>query len=239
MRIAFDLDGVLADLQSPFLRTAARLFPDFDLTAIGRVDADTAPEEQRPEGSPEPPPNISLTPRQAGVVWRYLVGVDNLWESLDEIERGATSRLATLADERRWDVVFVTSRPVSAGRTVQRQSQRWLERAGFPAPSVLVVQSSRGRIAAALDLDILVDDRPEHCLDAVLESKAGAILVWRGDPASVPGFARRLGIAVVPTVAACLDALIEADGSGPRTGFLERLRKIVGLSADSSPLRRD
>ena len=153
----------------------------------------------------------------------------DFWEGLDEIEAGAIARLAAFADEQRWEVLFITSRPRSAGRTVQRQSQRWLERCGFPLPSVYVVHGSRGRIAAALNLDVVFDDRPENCLDVVLELKAGGVLVWRGEAHTVPSSAKRLGIAVVPTVAACLDALLEADQSGQERGFLDRLRGLLGL----------
>jgi hypothetical protein len=76
---------------------------------------------------------------------------------------------------------------------------------------------------------VVVDDRPDNCLDVVLESKAGAILVWRGDAAAIPSSARRLGIAVVPTVAEVLDALVKADAGEGSTGFLDRLRKLFGL----------
>ena len=111
---------------------------------------------------------------------RRLSGLPDFWETLDEIESGAIKRLAALTEDRRWEVIFLTSRPPSDGSTVQRQSQRWLERHGFPLPSAYVVQGSRGLIAKALQIDLVIDDRPENCLDVVLESQAGAILVWRG-----------------------------------------------------------
>jgi hypothetical protein len=125
-------------------------------------------------------------------------------------------------------VIFLTSRPPSDGRTVQRQSQRWLERHGFPLPSVFVVHGSRGRIAEALELDVVIDDRPENCLDVVLESKAAAVLVWRGTQASVPSSARRMGISVAPSVMTCLSTIEE--GERTREGSLvERLRRLFGL----------
>jgi hypothetical protein len=130
--------------------------------------------------------------------------------------------------------MFITSRPHSAGVTVQRQSQRWLQRMGFDMPSCFVVHGSRGRIAEALRLDVVVDDRPENCLDVVLESKAGAIMVWRGTKANVPVSARRLGIAVVSTVAAALDALVKAEEPGSEGGLLDRLRRLFGLRTGSS-----
>ncbi len=108
-------------------------------------------------------------------------GRENFWETLDEIEPGALSRLYRLVCDRRWELIFLTSRPETAGDTAQAQSHRWLAAHGFPAPSVFVVHGSRGRIAAALNLDVLVDDRPENCLDVAIDSSARAILVWRGD----------------------------------------------------------
>jgi hypothetical protein len=131
----------------------------------------------------------------------------------------------------------VTSRPPSTGRTVQRQSQRWLERHGFPLPSVFVVHGSRGRIAEALDLDVVIDDRPDNCLDVVLESRAGAVLVWRGAKAAVPASARRLGISVAPSVLDCLATIAEAERSRDGT-FVERLRRLFGLRPGASALLR-
>jgi hypothetical protein len=243
MRLAFDLDGVLADLHTPFVRTAVRLFPELDPSAIGAADIGASPpdtEDMKSEDAPAvPTPAVPLTRRHSDAVWRTLAATDDFWESLTEIEPGAIKRLAQLADERRWEVLFITSRPSSTGRTVQRQSQRWLERCGFPLPSVYVVHGSRGKVAEALALDVVVDDRPENCLDVVLESKAGALLVWRGPEASVPSSARRLGIAAVPTVAKVFEALIEAEPNDSGGGFVDRLRRLFGLKTrSSSPLIR-
>ncbi|MGE0704945.1 MAG: hypothetical protein AB7F99_10870 [Vicinamibacterales bacterium] len=244
MRVGFDLDGVLADLHVPFVKAAIRLFPELDPSAITSADIGASPvdegqTEDAPPAAPPPDTRVPLTRAQSDAVWHYLATVEDFWEGLGEIEQGAIARLAALADERRWEVLFITSRPRSAGRTVQRQSQRWLAKLGFPLPSVYVVHGSRGRIASALALDVVVDDRPENCLDIVLESKAGAILVWRGDSAGVPASARRLGIAVVPTVADCLNALVEAQQSGNERGFLDRLRGLLGLkTTPAAALRR-
>jgi hypothetical protein len=60
------------------------------------------------------------------------------------------------------------------------------------------------------------------------------MLVWRGEATAVPVSARRIGIAVLPTVGACLDALIEADKPGPGRGFVERLRSLLGLRTSAS-----
>jgi hypothetical protein len=172
---------------------------------------------------------MALSRRQSDAVWRELETRENFWESLGEIESGTIRRLATLADARGWELIFLTSRPRSAGRIVQQQSQRWLAQQGYEMPSLFVVHGSRGRIADALQLDVVIDDRPENCLDVVLESKAGAILVWRGTRGSVPVSAKRMGIAVVPTMEACLDALVAADRSKKDVPLLDRIRQIFGL----------
>jgi hypothetical protein len=239
MRIAFDLDGVLADLHTPFVMTALRLFPHLE---AGIVESGDPEGESDVHDTDVPPvlPGVNLTRQQSDAVWRDLAARENFWESLDEIEAGAIARIAELAEKRRWEVLFITSRPTSTGRTVQRQSQRWLEARGFPLPSVYVVHGSRGRIAAALGLDAVVDDRADNCLDIVLESKAGAVLVWRGSFDAVPPATRRLGIAVVPTVGAALDALVQAEEAAGGGTFLDRLRRLVGLRPRvASPLVRE
>lgn len=244
MRIGFDLDGVLADLHEPFMRLALELFPDLDRQLAEREpDLPPAPETAEDTSSEEtadpPPPGVSLTRRQTEAVWKTVGRIDDFWETLGECEPGIIARLASLADERRWEVIFLTSRPSSAGRTVQRQSQRWLERHGFQHPSAFVVHGSRGRIADALRLDAVVDDRPDNCLDVALESKAGAVLVWRGQEHVVPASARRLGIAVVPSMATCLDALVTADDARGPDSMLDRLRRVFGLrTKPASPFGR-
>jgi hypothetical protein len=139
------------------------------------------------------------------------------------------ARLAEVAVERRWEIAFLTKRPDTAGATAQVQTQRWLERNGFKLPSVFVVQGSRGRIASALGLDFVVDDRPENCLDVVVDSRARAILIWREDAGGLPANARRLGIGVAGSVGQCLDVLAEIDAAAGSRGVVHRVMRLLGL----------
>ncbi len=106
-----------------------------------------------------------------------------------------------------------------------------------------MVSGSRGKVASALDLDIVVDDRPENCVDVKADSRARAILVLPradGTPAG-PGAprpdepARHLGIGVVQSVRECLDlleALESSDGGRRRTtraDLMTRLIRRLGL----------
>jgi hypothetical protein len=135
------------------------------------------------------------------------------------------ARLAALAAERRWEIIFLTKRPSSAGATAQIQTQRWLEANGFRLPSVFVVQGSRGKIAAALALDVVVDDRPENCLDVVVDSRARAVLVCRQNSQAVEA-SKRLGIGVVTSVSDCLDELAAIDGASHEPGVMDRLKRL-------------
>ena len=175
-----------------------------------------------------------MTPRQTHRLWRHVETVNDFWQDLQEIEPGSLARLHGLATERRWEIIFLTKRPATAGATAQVQSQKWLESKGFPLPSVFVVQGNRGRIAQALGLDIVVDDRPENCLDVVTDSKARAVLVWRERQQGLPTAARRLGIGVVESMTECLDILVQIDTiPEEKEGVFNRVMRILGRAARS------
>ena len=119
---------------------------------------------------------------------------------------------------------------IGSSAIAQVQSQRWLESKGFALPSVFVVQGSRGRIAAALGLDIVVDDRPENCLDVVVDSRARAILVWRQDEKQLPAAARRAGIGIVKTTNESLDIISQIDAASREDpGVMGRVMRLLGF----------
>lgn len=246
LRIGCDLDGVLADMDGELHRQAETLFGEAmarrlqESTESPPADAEPADpgasgaSDQPPENTP-PTARLQMTSRQLRRLWRHVETIENFWEGLTEIEPGVIARLASIAAKRRWEIIFLTRRPESAGATAQVQTQRWLESKGFTLPSVFVVQGSRGRIAAALHLDIVIDDRPENCLDVVMDSKARAILVWREDPGQLPAAARRLGIGVVKSVNECLDVLTHMDSAGKdEPGVMALVKKLLGLSESAS-----
>lgn len=239
MRIAFDIDGVLADMESELARQAAILFGDATTDRLREGGTETASPspvesddvERVTDGADRPPPlvRLKMTPRQQRKLWRHVEQIENFWETLDEIEPGVVARLNRIATERGWEIIFLTKRPGSAGATAQVQTHRWLQAKGFARPSVFVVPGSRGRIAAALDLHIVVDDRPENCLDVVVDSTARAILVWRDAETELPAASRRLGIGVVGTTAECLDILAAVESAADRPTVMNRVRRLLGL----------
>ena len=238
LRIGFDLDGVLADMESELVRQTELLFGE-PMTRAQQPARDpeeaVAPaiEQHLAESVPDSVPRLRTVQMSAGQerrLWHHVKKIDGFWESLEEIEPGATARLSKLATERRWEVIFLTKRPETAGATAQVQTQRWLDGRGFTLPSVFVVHGSRGLVADALHLDFVVDDRPENCLDVVGDSRARAILVWREDERQLPITARRLGVGIVKSVDECLKILSHVDGANrERPGFVDRLKRRFGF----------
>jgi hypothetical protein len=238
LRIACDLDGTLADMESALELEAERLFgPGVDVRGSlrGRPEGPASVESPDPTASspgmrPVAPTTTGtrLTDRQQRQLWARVRSMENFWASLNEIEPGAVARFAQAASEHEWDVLFITTRPSCAGATTQLQSQRWLQAHGFELPSVYVVSGSRGRVASALGLDAVLDDRPENCLDVATDSSAKPFLVWRDTPESVPQGASRLGIKVVFYIAEALQVLETPRATGPRS-FIGRVRATLGV----------
>ena len=245
LRIGFDMDGVLADMVSAYKEVEARLF--------GPVEAkDDTPEE--PDG---PAALDEARAREAGphdkshddteadakekaaelktlrvkreIVWRAVESTENFWTTLKPLDAGAVTRLANLARRHRWDVFFLTQRPETAGESTQRQTQRWLVAQGFDLPSVIVVRGSRGKVAAALELDYLVDDTPKNCVDVKAESPSTrSILIMEKHDLPAEKNARWLGIAVTRSVSAALDLLEEAQAARNSPTLWEKLARSVG-----------
>jgi hypothetical protein len=227
LRVAFDLDGTLADMHVVLRKEAERLFGEAELsTSVEQSGAEVGRKDE-PE-SVQVMAELHLTGRQQMRLWEHVKTIENFWNGLPEMEPGIVARLAETATARRWEVIFLTTRPLVAGDTVQIQSQRWLEAQGFRLPSVFVVRRSRGKVAAALELDAVVDDRPENCLDVAMDSQAKPILIWPGDPKHVPPGAKRLGVRIVTSISEALDVAIKLDDLKTETGVVRSLKKFFG-----------
>lgn len=226
LRVAFDLDGTLADMHVVLRREAERLFGEEVASAVESSGAE-AGERDEPE-SDKVMAELHLTGRQQMRLWEHVKTIENFWGGLPEMEPGIVARIAQIASARRWEVIFLTTRPLVAGETVQVQSQRWLEAHGFRLPSVFVVQRSRGKVADSLELDAVVDDRPENCLDVAVDSKAMPVLIWPGDPKALPPGAKRLGVRVTTTISEAVDLLIKLDDVKNEPGVVRSIKKLFG-----------
>jgi len=232
LRIAFDLDGTLADFETAFRRHAQRSYGT-DATDPDSVEPEAREAEERTLAehgtTPAVTPGSPLTRRQRlDDVWGAIEATPNFWTSLHPIEPGVVVRIREMAEQHRWEVFFITQRPGTKGETVQRQSQRWLIQQGFDMPSVIVLSGPRGKLAAALQLDYLVDDSAKNGVDVISDSKARVLLVVRNSDEMAEASARRLGLRVVRTIGEALEILEHATEATTQPTVLARLARLVG-----------
>jgi FMN phosphatase YigB (HAD superfamily) len=243
LRIGFDMDGTLADLSSAYAEVEERLFGP-----VVAVHEQPAPEEReqqqhQEEGEDGPPPAAATkkynrpsqlrrsAERSAGrreKVWRAIESTPDFWTTLKPIDPAAITRLHQLTAEYHWEVFFITQRPATAGRTVQWQTHTWLVEHGFTMPNVIPLSRSRGKAAAALLLDYLVDDSPQNCVDVLSDSRARAILLVDDGDSVAESSARRLGIGTARSISEALDLLVQATEARNNPSLFDKLRKLVG-----------
>jgi hypothetical protein len=188
LRVGIDLDGVLADFRSAFREAAGTL------AAEARDGSD---------------PGIArLSDGDMKRAWKEISSRPNWWVGLRAFEPDQIGRLYVLARQGKWEVVFLTKRPPTQGDAVQFQTQWWLEQQGYYLPAVVTVPGSRGEIANALHLDIVVDDQPFNCVEVISASPSKALLVLRDpQPRGERERAMNRGIGVVPTLEEALNVL--------------------------------
>ena len=219
LRLGIDVDGVVADFQSAFRALAER--------ELGLPASDVETE---------------LPKSDVDRLWRVVADTTNWWLDVPAYEPDQIMRLYAQARTGRWEVFFMTSRPPSAGDSVQLQTQVWLERQGYFLPSVLTTPSgARGEVARSLRLDLAVDDRMVNCLEIVSASNSKALMMLRPPPEPRSREAAEArGIGVVSSLAEALDAVERlAQLLTTRRGRLVRLADWFQAKKDGPALPHD
>ena len=210
------MDGVLADFAGAFRGVEEALFGS---TPPHTVEQPEDADIRREHGLGD------LRARQ-DAVWKAIQETPDFWLSLAPMDARLVRRLYDASLAHRWEVVFVTRRPPTAGDTVQRQTQRWLALQGLELPSVIVLGTSRGAAMRALRIDYLVDDSLENCLDTIADASARTILVSAA--AERAAQARKLGVAVAAGPSQALDLLEEASRAASNPSLFQRFSAMVG-----------
>jgi len=219
LRLGIDVDGVVADFRRAFRSLAER-------------ELGIAPDDAESD----------LSKSDVERLWRKVGATANWWIDVPAYEPEQIARLYEQSRRGRWEVFFLTSRPPSAGDSVQLQTQVWLERLGFFLPSVLTTPAgARGEVARALRLDLAMDDRMVNCMEIISASNAKAVLVARGrTEAQVRSAAEARGVGVVPTLAQALDAVERLEELlASRRGRLVRLSDWFQPKKDGPTLPHD
>jgi hypothetical protein len=208
LRVGVDLDGVVADFRGAFLGAAEKVLGS---------DAIRQPAAPLPDVD-------AVSPPDAKRVWRVITDTPNWWLELAPYEPAQIARLYQLARRHRWEVSFLTSRVPTAGDSVQVQSQTWLEAHGFYMPAVVTVPGSRGEVANALRLDVVVDDQFLNCLEVVGASQAKTILLLRMGDEELQQRSSERGIGVVHCLEDAINVLLHLHDLLPdKRGVVMRL----------------
>jgi hypothetical protein len=221
LRVGVDLDGVVADFRTAFEAAAA----EAGVRVVG--------------GDGSLMPGDVVSSRDLRRVWDLVKRTPNWWVHLAPYEPAQIPRLYELTRRLRWEVVFMTRRPATAGDPVQFQSQWWLEQQGFYYPAVVTVPGSRGDLANALRLDVVVDDQLMNCIDVVAGSTAKAVFLMRDAldaAAQEQGVSR--GVGVVSSFEEAVDVLEHLHETvRERRGRLQRLADwFTGPKAETGSL---
>ncbi len=239
LRIAFDMDGVLADFGAAFHEVERQLFGPGTPISEGQPEQEEVNQENADEAElrrEADPAEETKAAREAArearrrrdLIWRTIQSTPNFWQTLDPTDRRAVPRIHELMLRHKWEVFFITQRPKTDGDTVQRQTQHWLVDQGFDLPSVLVLGGSRGAAAGALRLNYHVDDSAQNCLDVIADSRANPILIVPDSDDVTVASARKLGIGTAQSIGECLDILEKATMAQLQPGLLQRIAAMVG-----------
>lgn len=165
MIVGMDIDGVVADFLSPFLRVAekkigngpmlAESITDFNFKDHPVLSAATV-EECMVDVSYDPVFWETLTPLLSAEEWR---------------------KLEKLSGESR--LVFLTHRYERETYDIRQVTCDWLRRHGIRNPAVYFTQESKAKLVQRLGVSLFVDDRYENCAEVAERTDAVVLMPSR------------------------------------------------------------
>jgi uncharacterized HAD superfamily protein len=165
MMIGLDIDGVLADFISPFLRVLeARM-------GNGPIDPESITD-----------PNFMNHPLiTMEIISECIAKVSDdpkFWEALEPLPSAeqwqALDRLSC-----KNNLVFVTHRYERETYDISQVTRDWLRKHGVSHPVVYFTQNYKSELIGKLNVELFVDDRHENCRDVAEKTDAVVLMPHR------------------------------------------------------------
>lgn len=165
MRWGCDVDGVLAKFDPGFLVVLNRL---------------SGKSLQLPDKEPHdwywPTTELGFSKKEVDNAWRWVDDNPWFWAQLHAYETAGhdLSRLEQLSAQGHL-VYFITQRSPDGAKV---WTEHWLRTHGISHPTVLI-SGIKGPVAEGLELDVMVDDRPENLADIIAASPKTRVYLVR------------------------------------------------------------
>jgi len=165
MKIALDIDGVLADFVTPFLQLLEQRVggPAIDPASI------TDPNFQHhPFLTKALIHDCMVDTSYDPEFWRVLAPLPSpeQWQALNQVSRDN-------------EVVFITHRWVRDTYDINEVTCDWLRRHGIDNPVVHFTQELKSQLVNEMNVELFVDDRHENCEDVATKTEAVVMMPHR------------------------------------------------------------
>lgn len=165
MTLGFDIDGVLADFITPFLRLLENRIGSAPIDPASITDPNFM---HHPFLTREIITECMEAASYDAEFWRDLAPLPSAqqWRALDKLSR-------------EHQVVFITHRWVRDSYDIHRVTCDWLGSHGVSSPVVHFTQDKKSFLVNELGVEIFVDDRHENCEDVATATDAAVFMPHR------------------------------------------------------------
>jgi len=155
LKIAFDIDGVLADFSGRFCEFLR--FSHGDHLPVINGDESVVDYEWK---------FYPLENHHIQKAFEDILHIKDFWLSLEAKSIDELNWIHFLQDKK-IDVYFITSRHATCGpKTPAQESSEWLQKMGWKNPNV-IVSFNKGAVVNALGINYFIDDHVSNCLDVL------------------------------------------------------------------------
>ena len=163
--LGLDIDGVLADFLSPFLRVVEKKIGN------GPIPAETITDfnfKDHPILSEKIVDECMVKVSYDPAFWQRLSPLLSAeeWQALDHLSR-------------KGQLVFITHRYERETYDIRQVTCDWLKRHGIAKPVAYFTQESKAKLVDGLGVDLFVDDRHENCQEVAEKTQATVVMPHR------------------------------------------------------------